>query len=170
MLQRILPKSRLEWLLVAIILTILVALLVPSVKWASSGTIEAVVQVVVFDAETAEPIPDAEVAIVRLLPTTGHLDLSEYHTQLSSAWGQFVKGQIRHKTDADGIANVPTEFRTGASHVRPEPRVQTSFYWILISTSDHGKCAIPLHYESIPTKTLRQNGIIPAYVGLARQK
>jgi hypothetical protein len=169
-LQRLLPKSWLEWLLVASILTFLVALLVPSVKWASSGTIEAVVRVVVFDAETAEPVPNAEVAIVRLLPTTGHRDLSEYHTPLSSAWGQFTEGQIRHKTDAAGIANIPTEFGTGASHVHPESQAHTSFYWILVSTTDHGKCAIPLRYVSIPTKTLRQNGVVPAHVGLARQE
>ena len=58
-LQQIIPKTWLEWLVVVAIAVVLAALLLAQPKWAADGSIDVLVQVHVFDAETMRPIQGA---------------------------------------------------------------------------------------------------------------
>lgn len=160
------PKTLIEWLVIAAIVAILVAVVVPQPKWASSGSVTIPVDVVVFDARSATPIEGAFVAIVWAPPATGEFELHEYFDRLSSGFSAINK--IVAKTNGAGIATIDREFRTGASHKRPISHAHTSWYWVLVSADDYGSVAVPLRYESITSKELKALGRLPAYVGLAR--
>ena len=165
-----LPKTLLEWLIIAVIIAILVALVLPDSEWASSGTIVVPVHVVVFDGGTALPIADAVVGIVRAPPASGDFALDEYREPFSSAWSAMAKGEFGSRTGADGSVTIEFEFPTGASHVNPEPRARTRWYWLLVSSDGYGAAVVPLRYESISTKSLREQRILQAYVGLWDRK
>ena len=161
-----LPKTLLEWLVIAVIIAILVALVLPDSEWASSGTIVVPVHVVVFDGGTALPIKDAVVGIVRAPPATGDFAHDEYREAFSSAWSAMAKGEFGSRTGADGSVTIEFEFPTGASHVNPEPRAHTRWFWLLVSSKKYRAVVVPLRYESISTKSLREQRILQAYVGL----
>jgi hypothetical protein len=167
-LSTALPKTVLEWLIIAVIIAIIVLLLLPASEWASSGTINVPVHVVVFDGETASPISDAVVAIIWAPPATGDFALERYHEYFSAAWKSMAAGKMGVSTGPDGSITIDFEFRTGASHVNPEPRAHTRWYWLLVSAEDYGAVAVPLRYDSMTTKSLRQQKSLPAYVGLVR--
>lgn len=164
-----LPKTLLEWLVIAAIIAILVALLLPAREWASSGTIVVPVHVVVFDGETMLPITDAVVGIFRAGPATEDFSRDVYRETFSSAWSTMAKGEFGSRTGADGSVTIEFEFPTGASHVNPEARAHTRWYWLLVSSKEYGAAVMPLRYESITTKSLRQQKILQAYVGLHHQ-
>ncbi|MEQ9410675.1 MAG: hypothetical protein RIK87_23260 [Fuerstiella sp.] len=158
------PKTLLEWLVVAAIVAILAALLIPPAKWASSGSVTIPVDVVVFDAHSAKPIEGAFVAIVRAPPASGEFELNEYQEGLSNGFSAIH--EIGVQTDVSGLATIDQEFRTGANHERPISHAHTRWYWVLVSADDYGSVAVPLRYESMATKELKTQGRFPAYVGL----
>jgi hypothetical protein len=160
------PKTILEWLVIAVIIAILVALVVPDVEWASSGTIVVPVHVVVFDGKTMLPLADAVVGIVWAPPASGDSTLDKYREPFSSAWIAMARGEFGSRTGADGSVTIEFEFPTGASHVNPESRAHTRWYWLLVSSKENGAAVVPLRYESISTKSLREQRMLQAYVGL----
>lgn len=165
-LSMALPKTFLEWLVIAVIIAILVALVLPDSEWAASGSIVVPVHVVVFDGKTTLPIANAVVGIVRAPPASGDFALDEYREPFSSAWSAMAKGEFGSRTGADGSVTIEFEFPTGASHVNPEPRAHTRWFWLLVSSKEYGAAVVPLRYESIATKSLREQKILRAYVGL----
>ncbi len=174
--SRIVPKTLIEWLAVVAIIAILIALLVPPVQWASSGSIRIPVQVVVFNPETGEAVQDARVAIVRGLPAGEEFSLADHRERLSGlkellAAGDIgaLNGSVGAGTGSDGTVTLDVEFRTEASHKNPVPRAHTRWYWVLVSADRHGTVAVPLRYESLTTKQLREQKTLLAYVGLLPQ-
>lgn len=108
-------------LLVIAIVAILVALIVPSVEWASSGSARFPVRVIVFDAQQSRPIANAHVAIFRASPLSGLNTLEENRGCFDPENGASVSDISDGVTGADGTAVVEYEFRTGASQRRPTP-------------------------------------------------
>ena len=162
------PKTLVEWLVVAAIVAILAALLIPPAKWASSGSVTIPVDVVVFDAQSAKPIEGAFVAIVWAPPATGEFELHEYQERLSSGFAAIE--EIGPQTNDAGLVIIDQEFRTGANYERPTPYAHTRWYWLLVSAKGYGSVAVPLRYESMASKDLKAMGRLPAYVGLIRQR
>lgn len=168
-LSMALPKTLLEWGVIAVIIAILVALMLPDVEWASSGTVVAPVHVVVFDGKTMLPIADAVVGIVRAAPAAGDLALDDYRETFMSAWSAMAEGESGSRTGSDGSVTIEFEFPTSASHENPEARAHTRWYWLLVSSKEYGAAVMPLRYESITTKSLQQQKVLQAYVGLHYQ-
>jgi len=81
-----LPKTGLEWLIIAVVVAILILVLLPGREWASSGTINVPVHVVVFDGKTARPVSGAMAAIIWAPPATGDFALVKYQEPFSAAW------------------------------------------------------------------------------------
>lgn len=160
------PTTLIEWLVVAAIIAILVALLTPQTKWASSGSVTIPVDVVVFNAHSATPIEGALVAIVWGPPATGEFELHEFQDHLSRGFSAIE--EIGAKTSGAGIAAIVHEFRTGASHKRPISHAHTRWYWVIVSAEDYGSVAVPLRYESMTSNELSARGRLLAYVGLNR--
>ncbi len=165
-LQKVWPKTLIEWLILIAIVAILVALLLPPVKWASSGSVTIPVDIVVFDAMTAAPIEGADVAIVWAPPATGEFQLHEYTERISP--GLQAMDGIAATTNDSGMATIDHEFRTGANYERPQTHAHTRWYWLLVSADGYGTVAVPLRYESMTSAELRRQGRLPAYVGLVR--
>jgi hypothetical protein len=170
--SRIVPKTLIEWLVVAAIAAVLIALLVPPVQWAD-GSIKVPVKVVVFNPETGQPVQDARVAIVRGLPASEEFSLADHRERLSGLRELLVagdlgtlNGSVGAGTGRDGTVTLDVEFRTGASHRNPVPRAHTRWYWVLVSADRCGTVAVPLRYESLTTKQLREQQTLSAYVGL----
>jgi hypothetical protein len=167
-LANLLPNTLIQWLVLIAIVTVVIALLVPPARWASSGDIEIPVRIVVFDAATSEPIEEASVAIVRAMPPMDQADPAEYHEHFLVAWERLSEGTIGSMTDTDGSAIIVVQFSTGASHTNPTPRAHLRGHWIIVSAGEYGSVAVPLRYESMTTKSLREQQPLPAYVGLMR--
>ncbi|REJ94740.1 MAG: hypothetical protein DWQ34_08380 [Planctomycetota bacterium] len=168
--NHLIPKTWIEWLVVVVIAAILVALLLPEPKWAASGSIEVPVRVYVFDAETIEPVEGAHVALIRGPIPGDRLGFVEYQDHFDSGWRAMKEGWFGETTQADGFATVECEIPTGSSHKNPESCAHASLFWILVSSDDHVRVAVPLRYQSIPTKSLREEGVLPVFVGVVRRE
>jgi hypothetical protein len=159
-------QSRLEWAVIALIIAILVTLLTPQTRWASSGDIRLPVRVFVFDAIQCTPISDAKVMLFRAAPVANRGSLAERQEQFQIG----LIGQLPQKfwtaTDADGIAVVEYEFRTGASHNRPVNHAHLNFTWVRVEADGFGGAQVPVRHESQPTSVLKQQGEILIQIGL----
>ena len=102
--------------------------------------------------------------------------LGEHQEQFSGAWAVVEEDQFGGVTQADGIATIEYRFDTSASHKtspsirNPNMRAHTRFHWVFVASEIHDKVAVPLRYEAIPTKSLRETGVLPVYVGLVRRE
>lgn len=169
MMSRLLRGRRftlIQWLVVAAVAAIMVAMFVPGTKWASSGAVTIPVDVLVFDPQAAAPIEGALVAIVWAPPATGEFEVAKYQSDLSEGFSAIE--EIGSRTNREGVATIPHEFRTGANHERPASYAHTRWYWLLVAAEGYGSVAVPLRYESMVTKELKTQGRLPAYVGLTR--
>jgi len=109
------PKI-LEWLILAAVVAILIALVLPQTKWAASGEINVPVLITVFDAQTITPIPEAVVGIVRAPVSAELLDL-EYCENVSSGIARLQ--EFGSTTNEAGQVTIEQRINTGASHKRP---------------------------------------------------
>lgn len=162
--MEILPWTLRMWLVMAAVSILLIALLLPQPKWASSGTVTIPVEIHVFDVHSAKPIEGAIVSIIWSPPANGEFELHEYQERLSS--GFLAIKETGMKTNDAGIAVIQQELKTGANHERPTSHAHTRWYWLLVTADDYGGVAVPLRYESLPTQELKEMESLPAYVGL----
>jgi len=154
-----------EWLTIFALFAVLAALMISGQPWASSGSLTIPVDVTIFDVLTSRPIENALVSIVWSPPASEAFALDS-HEQL--AGGLSAIELLGKRTDPSGRATIQQEFRTGANHTRPEPHAHTRWYWLLVSADGYGEVAVPLRYESLTTKSLKQLKRLPAYVGMAQ--
>ncbi|SFI09451.1 hypothetical protein [Planctomicrobium piriforme] len=168
------PKlTRLEWVVVVVIIAILIALLVPQTKWVSSGTLRLPVRVIAFNSKDATPIAGADVTIFRAPPVFDlnslREDFDRYHIDPDlKGYSGTISTVDQGFTDADGVVVIEYEFRTGASHVRPAPYAHTNFAWIQIQANGYGTVVVPVRHESMPTKILKERGELIVPVGMGR--
>ena len=165
-------KAFVECLVALAIIAALAALIRPGMQWASSGSIRVPVRVFVFDATHGMPIADARVAIFRAPPLFGSNSLEDHRNrynptsfdQMSPVGEGFGKGT----TEADGTVVIEYDFRTGASHRRPEPHAHLEYAWVHIHAVGLGGVVVPVRHESQPTATMRKQKELLVPVGLIR--
>lgn len=150
-----------EFLVVITITLILIALILPSVKWASSGSIQLPVRIVVFDAARARPIVGAKVAILWAPPLVGERTIEEYRDRFPD--------DLFEDLGAEGTVVVDHEFRTGGSHRRPA-HAHLRWYWVMVVAEGYNGVVIPVRHESQPTAFLRDQKELLVTIGLMPTK
>lgn len=160
-LKRSAPKTLIEWLILTAVITVLIALLLPEVQWASSGFITIPVEVTVFDSESGEPIENASVYIVRSSPGSVKDDLPRL--------GSLASGE-GNTTNESGMVTVQCNFSTGANNRRPEPHAHTNFCSLVVGADGYDTVVVPVREHSIPTSILQEKGRLPVRVGLVARK
>lgn len=163
--SRLRSLTLIQCLAVAAVVTAIAALVSPATEWASSGSIRIPVRVVIFDAAKGDPIAGAAVAVFRALPAEGQADIPEPMSE-DFMTSRNLRG--RAVTGHDGTAVVDIEFRTGASRESPTPKAHLRWEWVVASAEDYGTTMVPVRYEPVPTKTLRDQKQLLAVVGLTR--
>lgn len=163
-------QTLLEWVVIVAILAVLVALLTPETKWASSGDLRLPVKVFVFDANQYKPIPDAKVTVFRAFPVGDQASLVRWQDQFKIGPISELPHQFWTTTDAQGIAVIDYEFRTGASHKRPVTHAHVNFTWVRVEADGFGGAAIPVRHDSQPSSALKQKGEVLVQVGLIPMK
>lgn len=163
-------QTLLEWLMIVAIIAVLIALLTPETKWASSGELRLPVKVFVFDIVQCTPIPNAKVTVFRATPVGDQAALAEWQDQFKIGPISELPQQFLATTDAQGIAVIEYEFRTGASHKRPVTHAHVNFAWVRVEADGFGGAAIPVRHESQPASILRQQGEILVQIGLVPTK
>ncbi len=156
-----------EVLAVIAITLILFAILLPPVKWASSGSIQLPVRIVVFDAAHARPIAGAQVTIVWAPPLADVESIDEYRDRFPANSFGDVAEDDRHLTGTDGTVVVEQEFRTGGSHRRPS-HAHLRWYWVMVLAEGYNGVVIPVRHESQPVAILREQKEIVVPIGLLR--
>lgn len=155
-----------EILLAIAIVAVLVALIVPATKWASSGSLRFPVRVIVFDARQSTPIANADVAIFRAPPLPHPNALAENRGRFDPEESALRSDIRRGSTGADGAAVVEYEFRTGATHERPTPYAPLRWVWVAVRAEGYGAVVVPVRHEPQPVETLRDQGEFVVPVGL----
>jgi hypothetical protein len=157
--------SLVEWLAVAAIVAVLIAVLMPSTRWAASGSIRLPIRVVVFDAARQRPIEGAEVSIFRSIAARD----SQSFPPLDAEAPSLIRNDgHRSVTGRDGAAVIDHEFPTSASDRFPTTKAHLAWEWVLVSSKGHGTVLTPLRYESIPTKTLRDQKELLVLIGMMK--
>jgi hypothetical protein len=164
--ERLRRLTLIEWLVIIMIITVLAAILIPPVKWASSGRMQIPVRVFVFDAQAARPIARAQVTLFRAPPLTDAKLLSEFPERYDPDQSERLYGVFEGVTGADGMAVIENEFRTGANHEHPITRSHVSWVWVAVKAKGYSSIVVPLRYEDVPTAELRKQGELSVTVGL----
>lgn len=161
--------TRVECVVVVAIITVLIALLLPTVQWASSGSIRFPVRVFVFDATRGMPLADAQVAIFRAPFMSNANSLKDYRdrydvrnvNQIPTQDG-FGKGV----TGTDGTTVIEFDFRTGASHQHPEAQAHLANAWVCVRVKGFGGVVVPVRQDPQPTATMRKQNELFVPIGL----
>ncbi|MGZ0172923.1 MAG: hypothetical protein ACKVHE_25595 [Planctomycetales bacterium] len=154
-----------EWLVVVVVIGIVVALIIPGVKWASSGSIRFPVRVFVFDAALARPIPEARIAILHgPLPHSG-FDIDDIRQRVPSDLFEYLPSDSLGLTGNDGTVIVHHEFSTGASHKRPNPHAHLQFAWVVVVAQGYGTVVVTVRHDSM--SKLREHKELYLPIGLA---
>ncbi|MGQ0634281.1 MAG: hypothetical protein ACT4QC_06710 [Planctomycetaceae bacterium] len=121
-------------------------------------------RVVVFDAARSKPISNAHVAIFHAPPL---LDLTSLETERDLYDpNSHVRDGDSATTDANGMAVIEYEFRTGANHERPTMYAKVGRAWVHVQAAGYGGVVVPVRHESLPTKTLHEMKELLVPVGL----
>ncbi len=163
--ERLRRLTLIELLAIVVIIAVLAAILIPPVKWASSGRMQIPVRVLVFDAATVEPILGAQVAVFWAPPVSDEMPLAENHNQYNPDHLQ-LRDVARGVTRTDGIVVINYEFRTGANDKSPTPKAHLRWAWVEVKAEGYGGVTVPVSYESQPTAQMRKRGELPVTVGL----
>lgn len=163
-MDRLRKITLIEWLVMAAIVGVVVALIWPAPKWARSGERPFPVEITIFNGQSLKPIIGARVTVVRALPATGESPPAAFGDTLSLETLKY--SESCGISGADGVARFETLFRTGANHVRPETHAHLSRYWVLVAADGFSPVGFPLRTESVPTKEIREQGRISAMVAL----
>lgn len=162
---RIRRPSLVEGVVSLLIIVVAIVLLLPG-EWVADGSIEVPVRVRVFDAAAARPIRDAQVAIIRARPPLPEFAIDEYREQFSREYLGRLQQNAPHLTGDDGTVAIRHEFNTSASHKNPEFRAHLAWGWVVVSAEGYGTVVVPVRYESLPTKVIREQGEVFVAVGL----
>jgi hypothetical protein len=155
-----------ESLTLIAIVVVLIALVLPPVKWASTGDIQFPVRVFVFDAASGTPISDARVGIFRAPPLLGTQALAEDRDRYHPEKYVRIPESGPSTTDATGTVVVIHEFRTWGNYERPIMHAHLPWAWVHVQAAGYGGVVIPVRHESLPTAKLREQQEIFVPIGL----
>jgi hypothetical protein len=147
-----------EWLVIVAITCVLVALIVPGAKWASSGDITIPVQVQVFDPISAKPVVGARVGISRFRWWFDQADIVNSQNLLADVQA--------HATDEAGSVVIDHKFSTGANHERPVTHAHLPGAWVIVEADGYGRVLVPVNNTSFPSGELRKRGKLVVPIGL----
>lgn len=153
-----------EWLVMAAIVGVVVALALPTVQSVRPGEISVPVEITVFDGQTLKPITAARVTIIRALPATGSFPPAEFGDRLSLE--KLKIPELGGVTGVDGVARFEHRFRTGAKEESSQPHAHLNWYWVLVSADGFSPVGFPLRTSSVPTEKLREQGKLSTMVAL----
>jgi hypothetical protein len=156
-----------EWLVILAIVAVLTALIVPETQWASDGILEFPVRVIVFDAEKAQPISGAEVALTHLSPVT---EVDTIPDPVPKTLLDELSDEHQHRTGDDGSVTISYNFHTGASNRSPRPKAFLRWEWVIVRAQGYGTVVLPVRHDSMETKTLRELRELIVPVGLIRER
>ncbi len=134
------PPSRLEWVVIVLIVVVLFALLIPQVQWAGSGQRIIPVVVEVFDAPTGKPIAGARVTVTRgPMPERG--TNYEGHFPENIHEGNYSRTEFG-KTNENGWVRIEHEFETSSG---PSGHYVSLFRcWVCVDARGYGGVAVPI--------------------------
>jgi hypothetical protein len=167
-LSRLRRVTFLEWLIVAATVGIVTALLLPATKWASSGSVNVPVRVVVFDAARSRPIGHARVLLFRAPPygvvaepENDGKDTNPFHPY-GPAGDRF--GLVEGVTGTDGVAVIQYTIGTGTNHNRPVTRAHVDWMWVEVQAEGYGGVIVPVRHVSVPAADIRKSGelVVPS--------
>jgi hypothetical protein len=124
--------------------------MIPSVKWASSGSLRVPVRVTVVDGKTPKPISGAKVAVFR--------GTQERVTEPSGGDWQTTNGT--------GSVEVDYEFETGASSERPVSLVHLDRVSVAAQAEGYEGKVVRVREVWQPPDEIRASGEIVVLVGL----
>ncbi len=162
--------SRIEWLILAGIVAVLIALLLPALQWASSGDIELPVRVLVFDARSGSPIAGARVGLLRAAPWFDDEYAEHYRDYVAPDVFDGIKEENQGFTNSGGQIVIVYKFRTSASHNRPTPHAHTTWVWAAVQADGFGGALVQLRQESMPTRQLREQQELRIPIGLMQEE
>ncbi|MFN0055208.1 MAG: hypothetical protein ACKV0T_23935 [Planctomycetales bacterium] len=154
--RRLRKPTLIELLTVIAIVFVVLALVLPKTKWASSGYLRLPVRVLVFDAVGGTPLAGAEVAIFRAPPLVNSQQLEAGSREYDSDARAMDKGT----TGADGTVVIEYEFRTGANHERPTPYAHLTWAWVHVRAPGYGGVVVPVRHDSQPTSAVRGKELV----------
>lgn len=156
-----------DWIVLVVICAVILALIIPKTKWASSGSLQVPVKIMVFDLSTGSPIPHAQVTLFRAPPVHGLQAFLEDHDRYRPAhYKGFVHELQRGETDLQGSATIGYEFRTGANYENPAPRAHTNWVWVEVRAAGYGVVVVPIRHESLATSGIKERGELAVPIGL----
>jgi hypothetical protein len=160
-----LQRSRLaESILLALFVGGVVALLIPSGKWVSDGSIRLPIRIFVFDAAGRRPIANAECAVFWSPPV---LDENNSVDRFPSGPPiDDLPKKCRGVTDATGFCVIEYTFATSASHDRPHPHAFLMNDWVRVEAAGYGGVVVPVRYEERLASELRKEGQVLLSIGL----
>lgn len=164
MMWHLRKPTLIELLLLIAIIAAVVAVILPSAKWAASGNIRFPVRVIVFDAVHGKPIANAHVGIFRAPPIDDLKSLAVRPDDYSPT--NRVRDDDSGTTSADGTVVLGYEFRTGSNYERPTMYAHLRSAWVNVKAEGYGNIVVPVRYESQPTATLRTQKELLVTVGL----
>lgn len=164
--QHIRRPTIVECLVAIVLIGILVALVLPGVKWASSGSIRVPVRVFVFDAASGKPVPDARIIVFPAPPVQSPTSLAQFRELYDPENVERRPVTMQGGTGEDGTAVIDVEFRTGANHERPVSYAHLRWHWVYVQAEGYGAVVVPVRHESLPVATVRLQKELPVSIGL----
>jgi len=146
--------TKLEWVVVALIVVVLVALLNSQAQWAGSGSRVMPVLVDVFDAASGKPIIGAKVTV---MPGSSAYAGFEFRHQFWPEIHESTDDRIQHGvTNETGQVRLEHEFPTssGPSGVW----VSLRRGWVCVTAHDYGAVVVPVRYDSARRETVVKDG------------
>lgn len=158
--RKIRESTRIERIVISIIILFVAVLLLTEAQWVSDGAREFRVRVSVFNAATGMSVEHAEVAIVN------SYQMEDTHNHYQLELSKRLPGATFTRTDRHGIAVIPHQFRTSASNRHPDPRSHLAWAWVVVKADHYGGIATPIRYQSESAAAIKKAGAIPVAIGL----
>ena len=157
-----------EALVVAAIIVVLVALLLPATQWVADGSRKFPVRIYVFDASRKIPIEGAKVSLFRAPRIDGQsLRIPDWGYRAPGT-SRLVAEPFESLTNELGYVESTVEFMTSASSRQPTPHTHLTWVWVEVHAEEYGTVVVPVRYESEPTAQVREQGQLLVPIGLVR--
>lgn len=149
------PPTKLEWVVVVLIVATLIALLIPQTQWAGSGHRIMPVIVEVFDAPSGKPIVGARVTVTRCRsPEQGANYGGCFPENIHEA--NYPRSEFG-KTNANGWVRIEHDFETSSGN--------SGFYvslfrgWVCVDARGYGGVAVPIRHTPTRRETVVSKGV-----------
>ena len=157
--------TRLEWVVIAVIVSGLMAILLPQIQSAASGDIDLPVRILVFDASTGRAIAGAKVAIVNGPRWSADASLYEPQELPSPGKAEFIASKPP-LTRADGTVTITHRFSTNSSDRNPVALANLARGWVIVLADGYGGITVPVCCVAMPTPRLRELQELQLPIGL----